>query len=153
MISIKKYDVKRSTFQKTACFLLGAILVVAGSGHLSWARTEFQAQVPNWVPVDKDLVVILSGIVEILMGLSLLLLYPYLVIVGGVIALFFVLVFPGNISQFTNHLNAFGLNTELKRGFRLLFQPVLVIWSLWSTGAWKYWRKKSNATAVEASVR
>ena len=33
---------------------LGAALVFAGTSHLTFARQEFQAQVPGWVPVDDD---------------------------------------------------------------------------------------------------
>ena len=136
-----KYEVQLSTVQKVFCYLLGAMLLVTGTGHLTWARTEFLAQVPNWAPLNKDLVVILSGGVELLLGLSLILLSRYRVIVGCLAALFFITIFPGNLSQYAYHINAFGLDTDLKRGVRLLFQPILVIWSLWSTGAWKFWKE------------
>jgi len=131
-----------SKAQNISRLVLGLILLTAGIGHLSWARVEFLAQVPDWVPLDADLVVILSGIVEISMGLSLLFWRSQRIKIGWIAALFFVLVFPGNISQLITHTNAFGLNTDLLRGIRLLFQPVLVIWALWSTGAWAAWRKK-----------
>ncbi|MET4141029.1 hypothetical protein [Pedobacter sp. UYP1] len=130
-----------SKIQNIGRILLGLILLIAGIGHLSWARVEFLAQVPDWVPLDKDLVVILSGIVEICMGLSLVFWTSQRIKIGWISALFFVLVFPGNISQLITHTAAFGLNTDLLRGIRLLFQPVLVIWALWSTGAWAARRK------------
>lgn len=133
---------KTTTVQNIFRFLLGGALILAGTGHLTWARTEFLAQVPQWVPLDRDLVVVLSGIVEILLGLSLVLLSRQRVLVGWVVATFFVLVFPGNIAQYLNHADGFGLDTDLARGIRLLFQPVLVAWALWSTGAWDAWRKK-----------
>ncbi|MGZ3883383.1 MAG: DoxX family protein [Bacteroidia bacterium] len=126
--------------------LLGAFLMYAGISHLTFSRVEFEAQVPNWVPMNKDLVVILSGIVEILLGGSLILLFRHRVTVGWIAALFFILVFPGNISQYLNKISAFGLSTDLARGLRLFFQPVLVVWALWSTGAWKAWRMKKNAS-------
>ncbi|MBB5644699.1 hypothetical protein [Pedobacter cryoconitis] len=131
-----------SKAQTIGRIILGLILLTAGIGHLSWARVEFLAQVPDWVPLNGDLVVILSGIVEISMGLSLIFWSNQRVRVGWIVALFFVLVFPGNVSQLITHTNAFGLNSDLLRGIRLLFQPVLVIWALWSTGAWAAWRKK-----------
>ncbi|MBB5619411.1 putative membrane protein [Pedobacter cryoconitis] len=131
-----------SKAQTIGRIILGLILLTAGIGHLSWARVEFLAQVPDWVPLNGDLVVILSGIVEISMGLSLIFWSSQRVRVGWLVALFFVLVFPGNVSQLITHTNAFGLNSDLLRGIRLLFQPVLVIWALWSTGAWAAWRKK-----------
>ena len=96
---------------------------------------------PPWLPLDADFVVISSGIVEIALGLSLLVLTRWRVWVGWVVAIFFVVVFPGNISQFATHANAFGLDSDLARGIRLLFQPLLVIWALWCTGAWKALRK------------
>lgn len=131
---------KTSVWRTIARILLGIILIFAGIGHLTWARAEFLAQVPGWVPVNGDLVVILSGIVEISLGLTLLVpVKPHLT--GWVVAVFFVLVFPGNISQFITGTDAFGLNSDFSRGFRLLFQPVLVIWALWSTGAWTAWRE------------
>lgn len=121
--------------------LLGAFLLFAGLGHLTWARTEFLAQVPTWLPLSGDLVVILSGIVEILLGAALVALRPYRAIIGWATAVFFVAVFPGNISQFVNGVDAFGLDSDLSRGIRLLFQPLLVWWALWSTEAWKTWRR------------
>ena len=116
--------------------LLGTFLVFAGVNHLTIARLEFLAQVPPWVPLDGDLVVVLSGIAEIALGLGLLFLARQRVLVGLATAMFFVLIFPGNISQYVNRIDAFGLNTDQARFIRLFFQPLLVIWALWATGAW-----------------
>jgi len=120
--------------------LLGAALAYAGTTHLTTNRTEFQAQVPNWVPFSADIVVIASGIVEIALGLSLLLLWKYRTQVGFLAAAFFIAIFPGNISQYVNGIDAFGLDSDRARAIRLLFQPLLVIWALWSTGAWMSYR-------------
>jgi uncharacterized membrane protein len=117
--------------------LLGAALAYAGTTHLTTNRSEFQAQVPNWVPFSADFVVIASGIVEIALGLSLLLLWKYRIQVGLLTAAFFIAIFPGNISQYVNGIDAFGLDSDRARAIRLLFQPLLVIWALWCTGAWK----------------
>ena len=114
---------------------LGVVLVSAGVSHLTVSRVEFQAQVPTWLPLDPDFVVISSGIVEILLGLALITLWPLRKRVGLVAALFFVAIFPGNINQLVNGIDAFGLNSDSARATRLLFQPVLVLWGLWSTGA------------------
>ena len=122
--------------------LLGAALTYAGTTHLTTSRQEFQAQVPNWVPLSADFVVIASGIVEIALGLSLLLLWKYRTQLGCITAAFFIAIFPGNISQFVNGIDAFGLDTDRARAIRLLFQPLLVIWALWSTGAWRSYRAK-----------
>lgn len=116
--------------------LLGAMLTFAGLGHLSWSRSEFLAQVPDWFPVHADLVVVVSGVVEVLLGTALLLAAKHRVVVGLVTAAFFVAIFPGNIAQLVEGTDAFGLDSNTSRAVRLVFQPVLVGWALWSTGAW-----------------
>lgn len=116
--------------------LLGLFLIFAGVNHLTFARVEFLAQVPPWVPLDGDLVVVLSGIAEIVLGVGLVFLARQRVLVGLATAVFFVLIFPGNISQYVNRIDAFGLNTDQARFIRLFFQPLLVIWALWATSAW-----------------
>lgn len=121
-------------------WLLGGALLVAGIGHLTTQREEFQAQVPSWFPADADAVVVVSGVVEIALGLALVLLVRHRVVVGWVVAAFFVVIFPGNIAQFVEGTDAFGLDTDTARFLRLLFQPVLVVWALWCTGAWQAWR-------------
>ncbi|MCH6199968.1 hypothetical protein MMU07_10265 [Aquiflexum sp. LQ15W] len=134
----------KTNFGKTIVrIILGSFLLFAGISHLSFNRGEFLAQVPSWVPMDPDLVVILSGIVEILLGASLLFLSSKRVQVGWVVALFFVLIFPGNVSQYVNGIDAFGLDTEKARFIRLFFQPVLIVMALWSTGALRAWRNKN----------
>lgn len=117
--------------------LLGASLVFAGINHLTVARTEFLAQVPTWLPVNGDFVVVISGIAEIALGLVLIFLVKQRAVVGLAAAAFFILIFPGNISQYVNRIDAFGMNTDQARFNRLLFQPVLVLWALWSTDAWR----------------
>lgn len=122
-------------FKVALRILLGAFMLFAGIGHLTWSRTEFLAQVPNWVPLEGDLVVLLSGVVEVVLGFSMVFLSRYKIIVGITLATFYVLIFPGNIAQYLNHTNGFGLDTDSARLIRLFFQPVLVLWALWSTGA------------------
>ena len=128
---------KQKRAQIIVRILLGCFLIFAGISHLTFSRTEFLAQVPRWVPMKPDLGVILSGILEILLGASLVLLGKQRIQLGWIVAGFFVLVFPGNIAQLVEHRNAFGLNTDVKRWLRLPFQPVLVFLVLWSTGAWQ----------------
>jgi uncharacterized membrane protein len=113
--------------------LLGLTLCYTGVLHLTSKRSEFQAQVPSWLPLDPDFVVIASGIVEILLGIALITLWKFRKQVGIATAIFFLLIFPGNVWQYIDGIDAFGLNTDTDRGVRLLFQPVLVIWALWST--------------------
>ncbi|RZK13605.1 MAG: hypothetical protein EOO86_19860 [Pedobacter sp.] len=125
---------KKHTAQNIARVLLGTGLIIAGIGHLTFARKEFQAQVPDWVPLKKDDTVFYSGFVEIAMGASLVLApKKYRLIVGVLAASLFVAVFPGNISQYVNKRDGFGLDTDQKRLMRLFFQPVLIYWALKST--------------------
>jgi uncharacterized membrane protein len=123
-------------------WLLGAFLTFAGVGHLSFGREEFQAQVPGWVPVDADVVVVASGIVEIALGL-LLLSGRWRHQAGWVTAAFLVAIFPGNVAQYLAGTDAFGLDSDRARLVRLFFQPVLIAWALWATGAWRAWRRRS----------
>jgi uncharacterized membrane protein len=123
-----------SRLQTLARWGLGGILVGAGTGHLTFVREEFQGQVPPWVPMDPDDVVLLSGAVEIALGSALIGLPKERVRMGVVAAAFFTAVFPGNISQYRQRRNALGLDTDRKRFLRLFGQPVLVGLALWSTG-------------------
>jgi uncharacterized membrane protein len=125
-----------------ARILLGSALIFAGVGHLTFARDTFQAQVPAWLPLDADFVVLASGVVEISLGLALTTIGKRQAIVGTITALFFIAIFPGNVSQYLTHTDAFGLNTDEARLIRLFFQPLLVLWALWSTGAWAWIRKQ-----------
>ena len=118
---------------------LGAFLLSAGISHLGSNRTEFLAQVPTWLPLNADFVVVASGLVEITLGAILittvLIFKRYRSQVGLITGIFFILIFPGNINQYVNQIDAFGLDTDTKRLIRLFFQPPLVIWALWCSGA------------------
>jgi uncharacterized membrane protein len=121
--------------QDAARIALGMMLVFAGTSHLTFARKPFKAQVPRWVPQDPDTVGLESGVVEIALGTALLALPEQKALVGRVAGAFFVAIFPGNLSQWKNRRSAFGLDTDGRRFARLFFQPLLVGWALWSTGA------------------
>ncbi len=133
-----------SLVRTLARVLLGLFLLFTGTAHLTFARDDFVAQVPSWLPLPVDLVVVASGVVELVLGLALIVLARQRVVVGWVVAAFFVAIFPGNIEQFVSGTDAFGLDSDLARGIRLLFQPLLVIWALWSTGAWRDWRERRH---------
>lgn len=117
--------------------VLGLALGYAGVGHLGANRVEFRAQVPSLLKEYADFVVLASGVVEIVLGAALVLAWRYRVVVGWIVAAFFVAIFWGNISQYLNGVDAFGLNSDRARLVRLFFQPVLVAWALLSTGAWR----------------
>jgi uncharacterized membrane protein len=116
--------------------LLGGSLAFAGTSHLTTAREEFRAQVPDWFPADPDLVVVASGLVEIGLGTGLMFWRRRRIEIGWATAAFFVAIFPGNVAQYVEGTDAFGLDSDRARFVRLLFQPALVAWALWSTGAW-----------------
>ena len=132
---------KPSVFQNIGRYLLGSFLTFTGIGHMTFLRKEFLAQVPPWLPINADTVVLLSGIVEIVLALSLLFLYSHRIKVGWIVAAFFLAIFPGNIAQLMEHKDAFGMNSDAARWFRLAMQPALIALALWSTGAWQSWRK------------
>ncbi|WP_127792637.1 hypothetical protein [Agromyces sp. LHK192] len=130
-----EHDGPETTRGRTiARWALAAGLVFAGVSHLFWARKEFRAQVPPWVPMDADAVVVGSGVAEIGLGAALVALPKERRRIGWIAAAFFAAVFPGNIAQFTQHRDGFGLDTDAKRGVRLLFQPLLVWLAIWATG-------------------
>lgn len=133
--------IKTTKPQKVFRVILGSLMILASIGHFTFLRVEWQSQVPNWVPLDKNLVVILSGVVELLLGLAMVFLTTYKHYVGWALAIFFILIFPGNIAQYVNKQDFAGLNSDTSRFIRLLFQPVFIAWALWSSGAWKFKNK------------
>lgn len=133
---------KTNKLQNIFRILLGLFMILAAIGHLTFQRIEFQAQVPDWLPIGKDTTVILSGIVEFALGISMIYWKRERIKVGIALALFYVLIFPGNIAQYINGTDAFGLNTDTSRLIRLFFQPVLIILALWSTGVLKKYSKR-----------
>lgn len=130
-----------NTIKTLLRLLLGAFMTYAGVSHLTFNRLEFVAQVPMFLrfsPEFTDFVVLASGAVEIALGLGMIFLVKRKALVGTLLALFYILIFPGNINQYVYHIDSFGLNTDSARLVRLFFQPVLVLWALYSTGGWNY---------------
>ncbi|WP_296197443.1 hypothetical protein [uncultured Microbacterium sp.] len=123
-----------TTFARLA---LAALLAAAGAAHLWWARRGYRIVVPDWVEkwtrLDKDAVVVASGVVELTLATALVALPHERRRVGWAIAAFFVAVFPGNVHQWRTGRNAPLLDTDRRRFGRLFLQPVLVAWALWST--------------------
>ncbi len=135
--------------QRVSQVVLGLALAYAGFTHLTSSRLEFQAQVPTVLKDYADFVVLASGVVEIVLGLSLVVLWKFKVQLGWIAAAFFVAIFPGNISQYINQVDAFGLDSDSARLIRLFFQPLLVMLALWSTGAWRSRAKRGNINFLE----
>lgn len=122
---------------------LGVFLVTAGIGHFVATET-FLAQTPTWLPA-RTLLVWVSGLIEIGLGLALIGLPRHRATVGWIVAALLVAVFPGNIHQAVSGTDAFGLDTSTARWVRLAFQPLLIAWALWSTGAWWSWAERRRA--------
>ncbi|MDA7731019.1 hypothetical protein N8867_02365 [Flavobacteriaceae bacterium] len=136
---------KTSTIQNIFRILLGLIMLYIGIAHLSFRRIEFQAQVPTWLTTDKglmDLVVLISGYVEIAFGILMILGGKFKLKTGIALGIFYILIFPGNINQYINEIDSLRLDSENKRLIRLFFQPLLVLWAFWSSGALKYLKRK-----------
>ena len=139
--------------KRISALALGVFLTSAGTSHLGSNRKEFLAQVPTWLPLNADFVVIASGLVEIALGISLItttfIFTKFRRQVGITVAVFFTLIFPGNINQYLNQIDAFGLDTDQKRLIRLSFQPLLVLWALWSMNVIRL-TKKSNKNQLSS---
>ena len=145
------FEPETTPIQDASRIALGLMLVTSGATHLTVARESFKAQVPRWVPVDPEMVVLESGVVEISLGAALVLLPKHKSTLGRIAGVFFTCIFPGNIAQYQHRCNAFGLDTDKKRFVRLLFQPLLIAWALWSTGALR--RVPSKAQQRQANQR
>lgn len=134
MAFYQKIIMNSDTIKTIAKYGLGVMLITAGIGHLTFARKEFQAQVPEWVPLEKDDTVVYSGIVEIAMGTAIIAApKKYESFVGKLAAGLFTAVFPGNYTQYKERRNAFGLDSDNKRLARLFIQPLLLLWAVKST--------------------
>ena len=139
-------EIKTTTLQNVFRVLLGIAMLYIGIGHLTFSRIEFQAQVPTWLTSKEnliDFVILASGIVEIILGALMIWGGKLKVKTGIALAIFYILIFPGNINQYVNGIDAFNLNTDTKRLVRLFFQPLLLLWALWSTGGLRL-KKNTN---------
>ncbi|MCB1286388.1 MAG: DoxX family membrane protein [Mycobacterium sp.] len=141
-------EVPETSVQRVGRVVLGAAMIFAGVGHLSFARQEFQAQVPSWLPLPADITVLASGVVEIALGVAMIFMTHRRAVVGVLLAVFFVAIFPGNVAQWLQHRDAFGLSSDRARFLRLFFQPVLIAWALWATSGWRLLRPGRAGTRL-----
>ena len=142
-------EIKTTTLQNIFRVLLGIAMLYIGIGHLTFRRIEFQAQVPTWLTSKEnliDFVILASGIVEIIFGALMVWGGKLKVKTGIALAIFYILIFPGNINQYVNGIDAFNLNTDTKRLVRLVFQPLLLLWALWSTGGLRFLGNRKKQT-------
>lgn len=119
---------------------LAAFLGFAGINHFTNAE-EFLAQVPPYLP-EPELLVAVSGVVEILLALALVLLPRWRRAVGLAALLFLIAVLPGNIAQYTEARDAFGLDTDAARLTRLLLSPLLWVWATAAGDLWPRPRRR-----------
>ncbi len=139
-------EVRTTTLQNVFRVILGIAMLYIGIGHFTFSRIEFQAQVPTWLTSEEnliDFIILASGIVEIILGALMIWGGKLKVKTGIALAIFYILIFPGNINQYVNGIDAFNLNTDTKRLVRLFFQPLLLLWALWSTGGLRL-KKNTN---------
>ena len=139
-------EVRTTTLQNVFRVILGIAMLYIGIGHFTFSRIEFQAQVPTWLTSEEnliDFIILASGIVEIILGALMIWGGKVKVKTGIALAIFYILIFPGNINQYVNGIDAFNLNTDTKRLVRLFFQPLLLLWALWSTGGLRL-KKNTN---------
>jgi uncharacterized membrane protein len=127
---------------------LAGLLTFTGTAHLINPE-PFAAQVPPFLPYP-DAIILISGLIELCLAVALVTVRRHRVILGWIVAGFFVAVSPGNISQFLTGTDAFGLDSDLSRAVRLLIQPVFVVWALWCTGAWRHWRSGRSGRSDKA---
>ena len=139
-------EVRTTTLQNVFRVILGIAMLYIGIGHFTFSRIEFQAQVPTWLTSEEnliDFIILASGIIEIILGALMIWGGKVKVKTGIALAIFYILIFPGNINQYINGIDAFNLNTDTKRLVRLFFQPLLLLWALWSTGGLRL-KKNTN---------
>ena len=136
---------KTTIIQNIFRVLLGSIMLYIGIAHLSFRRIEFQAQVPTWLTTNEgmmDLIVLISGYIEIAFGILMILGGKLKVKTGIALVIFYILIFPGNINQYINEIDSLRLDSDNKRLIRLFFQPLLVLWAFWSSGSLEYLKRK-----------
>lgn len=126
-----------------ARWAVAAGMAVAGAGHFV-ATEAFLGQTPDFLPFRREIVWV-SGAVELAFAVALLLLPAHRRLVGRLLALFFVAVFPGNLYQALAGTSTFGLDTPAERWFRLLLQPLFVVVALWVTSGPEYHRRAEDA--------
>ncbi len=109
-------------------------MFVSGYGHLFLASDEIELLVPTWSPLSPKAMVIVTGYIEIIIGLAFIFIRRKVHLIGWILVVFLILVFPGNLYQYNNDIDALGLNTSGKRLARLFLQPIIILWVLYVSG-------------------
>lgn len=119
-----------------ARWVLAGALGAIGITHFV-ATKGFRVVVPDWAVrltrLDKNRIVVISGVAEVALAVGLLSLPRWRRQVGWATAAFFAAVFPGNVHQWRTRRSTPGLDTDARRLGRLFLQPVLIAWALWAT--------------------
>lgn len=122
---------RRVTFADRWRLALALGMTVAGVAHLV-DPTPFVQHLPEWVP-QREPLVLLTGLIEIGLGLALLAPQPYRRLVGLLVAAYLVAVFPGNIYVAVAGVEVDGQPGGVYPWLRLLFQPLFIWLAVWCT--------------------
>ena len=137
---LRRVDGPQSATRRLLRYSLAAFLAVAGVGHFTNTE-EFLAQVPPYLPAPT-LLVLVSGVVELALAAALVLLPRRRAAVGLAVLVLFIAVLPGNIAQYTEARDAFGLDTDAARLTRILLSPLLWLWALAAGDIWPRPRRR-----------
>jgi uncharacterized membrane protein len=104
----------------------------AGISHLL-LPTPFVQHLPTWVPMREELILV-TGLLEIALGVALLLRQPQRRWAGLALAGYLLAVFPSNIYVAVADVDVDGQPGGAYPWLRLPLQVLFIAWALWSTG-------------------
>jgi len=136
--------VRQAPLRALLRYALAAFLALAGVLHFV-RPDEFLAQVPAWLPAPAAIVAV-SGALELALAVALVALPRRRAQVALAVAVFFLLVLPGNVAQWWEGTDAFGLDSDGERLTRLLLHPLLWLWAAVAGDLWPRPRRRPDAS-------
>ena len=128
-LATRNYD-----FPLSARIAMCAMLCFTAIGHFAFTK-GMSMMIPDFIPFKIELIY-LTGILEILLGLCLLI-PSFKVYAGWILILFFILMLPANINASMDKLDyqkgTFDGNGLLYLWFRIPLQLLFIIWTYLST--------------------
>jgi uncharacterized membrane protein len=123
-------------------WIIAALYVAAGIAHL-WAPEALLAITPSWVPLAPQ-VIMLTGLFELAASVALIT-RPLRWWAGVTMALYALCVWPANFKHALEGIDLPHMtNSWLYHGPRLAFQPVIIWWALYCSGAIDWpWRRRA----------
>jgi uncharacterized membrane protein len=117
-----------------AIIAMSAMLIFTAIGHFAYTK-GMALMLPNFIP-QKELVVYITGMIEVIAAIGLLI--PGLrVLTGWLLILFFILILPANVYAAIKHVdyqkadfNGNGLNYLW---FRIPLQIIFILWTYLSS--------------------